>query len=315
MHPAFSGQDGLDTVDNFFDVAANRAFERGSFNAKASLINDTTLQNEELDFDTGTTVRQIDRTRSSLGLGGDYMFTETNWVEASLDYAMVSYDARPLDRLYDYDTLTPGLRIVHQYNQQTQVFGTLSHSETNYDDLTDTESKTDSLQLGAAYDITETWKVSASAGRQRTTTSNVLIFDPAPRIGETESTGLVYDASITRKFETGSLSLSASQSSEPDSDGTSAERTRINLNGDRKFSTKLSAKLAVSYNQSSTQGGGAIRLARNQDVDRYRIAPSITWQLDEELALNTGYTYTRVEHDRVIDDTVDSNAVYRQPRL
>jgi len=50
----------------------------------AALINDTTLQNEELDFDTGVTVRQIDRTRRSLRLGGEYMFTETNWLDASL---------------------------------------------------------------------------------------------------------------------------------------------------------------------------------------------------------------------------------------
>jgi len=33
--------------------------------------------------------------------------------------------------------------------------------------------------------------------------------------------------------------------------------------------------------------------------------------LDEELALNTGYVYTRVDHNRLLDDyTVDSNAVY-----
>jgi hypothetical protein len=310
----FCGQEGLDTVDNYFNVAAKRPFERGSFDANASLINDTTFQNEELDFDTGDTVRQVDRTRNSLSLGGEYMLNETNWLDASLDYAMVSYDASLLDRLRDqlndYDTLTPGLSLVHQFNQQTQVFGTLDHSETKYDDLTDTESKTDSLQLGAAYDITETWQARASVGRQRTTLSNVLIFDPVARFGETESTGTVYDASITREFETGRISLSASQSAEPSSSGVIEERTRINLNGDYRFSTKLSARLAVSYNQSSTLAAGAIRGARNQDEYRYRIAPSIRWRLDEELALNTGYSFTRVERDRVIDDTADSNVVF-----
>jgi len=208
---------------------------------------------------------------------------------------MVSYDASPLDRLRDqlndFDTLTPGLSLVHQFNQQTQVFGTLSHSETQYDDLTDTESKTDNLQLGVVYDITETWQARASAGRQRSNT-NQRISTAIPRPGfeflfpfvydivdvtrDYESTGTIYDARITRKFETGSLGLSASQSAEPSSSGVVEERTRINLNGDYRFSTKLSARLVASYGKSSTLAAGAIRRARNQMRTAIGIAPSLT---------------------------------------
>jgi long-subunit fatty acid transport protein len=36
----------------------------------------------------------------------------------------------------------------------------------------------------------------------------------------------------------------------------------------------------------------------------------MTWHLDEELALNAGYAYTRIDRGTVNDDTVDSNAVF-----
>lgn len=330
----YTGEDGLNTVDNFFDLAAKRRMERGSVGISAGLINDTTLQNEVLDVDTGLTVNQIDRTRQNLGLTGQYMFTEATWVEVAANYSKNDYDEGERYGLLDYDYLTPSLRIIHQYNPQTQVFGILSHSKVTYDTPTELESTTDSLQLGSAYDITETWKVSASVGSRRTKTSSMQYelvatlppgFENFPQLcgstlpifgpinclfslvpSDTESTGLVYDASLTREFETGSIKLTASQAVTPSSTGTDSESTQISLNGIHRFSTKLSTGLAVSYYQTSTVGDTTTRV----DQKRYRIAPSLTWQLDEELALNTGYAYTRVKRESGNDNTVDSNAVF-----
>ncbi len=234
----YTGQSELDTIDNFFDVAAKRKLERGSLDASASQINDTTLQNEVLDFDTGLTVTQIDRTQRNLRLAGEFMFTEATWMEAPVDYDTLEYDGGTQYGLLDYTYLTPGLRVIHQLDPQTQVFGILNRSKVDYDTTTELESTTDSLQLGAAYDITETWKVSGSVGSRRTSTSSLVptavprpgleflfpfIYDIAYVPRDSESTGLVYDASLTRKFETGSLSLSANRSVTPGSTGTDTE--------------------------------------------------------------------------------------------
>lgn len=320
----YPSEDSLNTVDNFFDLAATRRLERGSVNASVSLINDTTLQDETLDFDTGLTINQIDRSERSLTLGGEYMFNEATWLEASVSMTTLDYDDGERYGYLDYDYLTPGLRIVHQFDPQTQVFGILSHAKVEYDGDTELESKTDSLQLGAAYDITETWKVSASVGSRRTRTSSLTPTLVAPIPGlepfcgfffecqivyvptDSESTGLVYDATLTREFETGSLRLSASQSVTPSSTGTDTESTRVSLDGTHRFDAKLSAGLAVSYYQSSTVGD----VTTNADNDRYRVAPSLTWRLDEDMALTTGYSYTRVKRGSAGDDNVDSNAVF-----
>lgn len=311
----YTGEDGLNTVDNYFDVATKRNLERGALEAKLSLVNDTTLQNQFLDIDTGLTTAQVDRTQQSLRLAGNYLFTEATWVEASASYTQQGYEDGERYGLRDYDYLTPALRLIHQYTPQTQVFGVLSHSKVEYDVAApqQLESKTNSLQLGAAYDITERWKVSASVGTRRTTSSAVTVqtivipfFGPISRLvsSKDESTGLVYDASVTRELETGSVSLTASQSVTPSATGRDTESTRISLNGTHDISAKLSAALAVSFYRT-TNVGDTTTVA---DTDRYRITPSLTWRLDENLALNAGYIHTRVE--RSPGRTVDSNAVY-----
>lgn len=311
----YTGEDGLNTVNNYFDVATKRNLERGALEAKLSLVNDTTLQNQFLDIDTGLTTAQVDRTQQSLRLAGNYLFTEATWVEASASYTQQGYEDGERYGLRDYDYLTPALRLIHQYTPQTQVFGVLSHSKVEYDVAApqQLESKTNSLQLGAAYDITERWKVSASVGTRRTTSSAVTVqtivipfFGPISRLvsSKDESTGLVYDASVTRELETGSVSLTASQSVTPSATGRDTESTRISLNGTHDISAKLSAALAVSFYRT-TNVGDTTTVA---DTDRYRITPSLTWRLDENLALNAGYIHTRVE--RSAGNTVDSNAVY-----
>lgn len=319
--------DQFNTTDNFFNLAAKRQFERGTIDASASLINDTTLQNETLDFDTGLTVNQIDRSRLNFQIGGQYSFTETNMIMASVVHSSDDYDQGERFGLLDYDYFTPSLSLIHQYDAQTQVFGVMSHSKVDYDPtgaLISLESKTNSLQLGAAYDITETWKVKGSVGSRRTSTSSQAYDLVAPPgipeqfcsvfpiceiivvPSDTESTGLIYDASLTREFETGDLSLTATQSITPSSTGTDSETTRVQLHATKRFSPKLSAALAVSYYQSSSVDDTTTTRADN---DRYRIAPSMTWRLDEEIALTSGYNYTRVERG-LASEAVDSNAFF-----
>lgn len=317
----YNGEDGLDTNDSFFDIAAKRQLERGSVEASASLINDTTLQNETLDLDTGLTINQIDRTQRSLNLVGQYLFTETTWLEASASYSKIDYAQGEINGLLDYDNLTPSLRIIHQLDPKLQLFSTLSHSTVDYDSFSALKSTTDSLQIGAAYDITETWKVSGSIGGRRTNTSQTVpsavprpgfellfpfVFDITSLPRDSESTGLVFDASLAREFETGSLTLNANQSITPSSTGTDTESTRISLAGNRKFSAKLSAQLAVSYNQSTTVGD-TTTLADNK---RLRIGPSFTWRFDEDLSLNTGYSYTRIERGITNNQSADNNAIF-----
>lgn len=316
---AHQGGDGLDnTVDTFFDLASERRFERGSWNASASQIDDTTTQTEVLDLDTGFTTAQIDRTKRNFQLGAEYMFTETTWLQGSVGYSTLEYDGTAR---VGYDTLSPSLTIVHQLNPRTQVFGVYSHDVTNYDNARDTESTTDSLMLGAEYDFTETWKLNGSVGYQRTQTSQTLatavprpgfeiffplIFDVVNATDETEATGLVYNLNLSRTFETGSLSLMGSRAVRPSSDGTSNESTSFTLRGNRRFSAKLSGNMAVSYLQSSRLDA----TNSNSDRDRYRISPSLAWQLDQDLKLDAGYIYTRVDKGSGSNTTADSNAVF-----
>ncbi|MFA7387179.1 MAG: outer membrane beta-barrel protein [Thiohalobacteraceae bacterium] len=321
----YPDEDQLDTTDAFLDIASKRRFERGAIEASVGVADDTTLQNEFLDIDTGLTANQIDRMRTSARLAGEYMFTEKTWLELSTSYSKVDYDNGERYGLLDYDYLTPAARLIHQLNPKTQVFGIYSYSKADYDTGTELESKTHSLQLGAAYDITERWNISGSIGSRRTETSSVVTRLVAPTPGleflcgflfpcdtilvprDSKSTGVVYDANLTREFETGSIKLSASQSIIPTSTGTDSESTQIGLTGIRNFSTKLRTQLAISYLESATVGGTTTRA----DTERYRIAPSLTWRLDEALSLNAGYTYTRIKRDYSRrSNTADGNLVF-----
>ena len=316
----YPDEDQLSTTDYFLDIASERRFERGSLEASVGVADDTTLQNESLDLDTGLTVNQIDRMRTSARLAGEYMFTETTWLELSTAYSKTDYDDGEQYGVLDYDYLTPAVTLVHQLNRKTQVFGVYSYSKVDYDTSTDLESKTHALKLGAAYDITERWKITGSIGSRRTETSSVVQepvycsffgrsvvcgYTYRPRDGK--STGLVYDVSLTRELETGSIEFWASQSVTPSSTGTDTESTRIGLTGLHKFSTTFWAQLAASYLESSTVGGTTTRA----DNERYRIAPSLTWRLDEDLTLNAGYTYRRVDRGALQQaSSADSNLVF-----
>ena len=314
----YSGQDGLDTTDSFLDIGTKRTYERGNWEATASLINDTTLQNELLDFDTGITINQIDREQQKYRLSGSYLFTEANWVEVWVDYSSLDYDDGEQFGLLDYDVIAPGVRIIHQYSPKTQFFGILNHSKVDYDTTTELESKTNSLQIGSAYDITETWSISASVGGRKTTTSDIaptgeytvisifpLRVEPVLAPRERDSTGLVYSVDLTHELETGYLKLSGSRSVTPSSTGTDSDSTTVSLDVLQRFSPKLSAKLFASYYQSRTVGD----ITTGTDIDRYRISPSLAWHLDEAATLNVGYIYTRVERKSNNTET-DSNAAY-----
>lgn len=314
---AYEGQDGLNTIDNFLNVAAKRSLERGSLEASAGLDYDTTLQTEFLDLDTGLVVNQIDRTRKNLRMAGNYMLTEATWIEGALGYSTIEYDGGEVYGLLDYDYLTPSLTLIHQIDPTLQIYAVLSHSKVDYERADQLESKTDSLQIGGAYNLSERWAVRGSIGGRRTNTSNVVpverpgfeifypfIYDLADR--ESETTGLVYNAALSRSFETSNISLSASRTITPSSTGTDTDTTNIALDANRRFSAKLSGRLAVSYFQSETVG----ETRTLADRDRYRVAPSLTWRLDEDLQLNTGYAYTRLSRGSTGSGSVDSNAVF-----
>lgn len=317
----FSGEDGLDTVDNFLDIGAKRTLQRGSFGAALRQANDTTLQNEILDIDTGITVQQIDRTQRSASVTGQYMLLETTAIEGSVGFSTVDYDEGEQFGLLDYDYFTPTLRVIRHLDQKTQVFGVLSHSRVRYDNASDLESKTDSLQLGATYEITETWKVNGSVGSRRTRSSETLpiaverpgfeilypdVYDIEFVPRDSESSGLVYNASIDRKFETGRVTVSAMSAVTPSAIGTDTESTQIDLRGIRDFTAQLSAALAVNYYRSEAVGGAVSRA----NTDRFRVSPSVNWRLDRDLILSAGYVFTRVERGTTSTGDADSNAVY-----
>lgn len=318
LHAAnYNGQDGLNTVDQFLDFATKRQFERAKLSASASVANDTTFQDERVDLDAGVTTTQVDRLRKEASVAASYLFTEANWLEASLNYSTIKYDDGVRYGLLNYDYISPALRLVHQVNPKLQTFGILSRSSVDYDRSDELESNTDSLQLGGAYDFSERSKITASVGSRRTQTSSMVavprpgfevfypfIYDLASR--DSESAGLVYDGAFVRKFETGTLDLSVAREVTPSSTGTDTDTVRASLAGSRQFSAKLSAHLAVSYFRSETVGG-AQTLA---DRTYVRLSPSASWRLDRDLYVNFGYTHTRVDRQATDAEAVNGNALF-----
>lgn len=316
----YTGERQLDTVDRFLDANLQRRFLRGSFDANAGYQRDTTLQQELLDQDTGLVTGKVDRTSRNLRMAGRGMLSERTSLEASLSWRDVEYGASTRGNLLDYDYLNPSLQLSHQLSPKTRLFGVLSHSRLEYDTASEFESKTDSLQLGASHEFTETWTLSGSIGSRRTRTSSLVqvpiprpgfeiffpfIYDTALEPRDSRTTGLVYNLNLNRELETGNIRLSASRSVMPSSTGSETDSTNLTLEFDHRFSTQLSTRLAASYLQSETVGGTRT-LA---DATRYRLAPSLSWRLDRDLALRAGYIYTHIERDTTNRDA-DSHAVF-----
>ncbi|MGB5715905.1 MAG: hypothetical protein WBN81_02310, partial [Gammaproteobacteria bacterium] len=134
--------------------------------------------------------------------------------------------------------------------------------------------------------------------------------------GETKTSGSVYNASITKRLEKGSLSATLSRSTSPGQNGQLLDSNQLRLNGVYRLTEMLQSSLNIQYSENETivnvlgrdASGAEVQNQDNTKQKFFRITPRISWQFLREWRLSGEYKYAKNKNRE--QNTATQNAVY-----
>jgi len=329
----FSGGSGresssvLDREDYHLNTNAYHRTERNTFSGNIIYTRDSTLDSQ-LD-ETGNVVsNRATRDRFTLGPSWERILSEKMRLNLNYQFTTVSYSDDPgISNLVKYDSQVLSSSLVRQFTPRIQ--GTISASYSRYEPETGFDSSTINLQAGISRNFSETLVASFLAGQRKTTsdslyaTGGCLGADPGAsfpsctggiaiptgtRNDETDTSGSVFSANITKTLETGVLRASLSRSTNPGSNGELLDATRLSLFGEHRFTEKLRTTLSIGITQNETIVNRVGR-ETNQDKETYiNIIPRVSYRWSREWELAGDYQYAK--NKTANSNTATRNAVY-----
>jgi hypothetical protein len=323
--------DILDREDAHFNINAYNRTQRNEFTGFFDFTRDSTLDSE---FDETSNVidDRATRIRKTIGPGWSYSLTEVMQLNANYAFTKVDFSDDPgIDNNIDYDYHVFSGSLTRQFTPKVQA--TLASSYSMYKPETNLDSNTLSVQIGIRRDFTETLTTDWLAGMRRTKSDTAELVptgfcvpDPSTRFpqcpggfpfvtgtridkDDTEDTGAVFSASITKLLESGKLSFTASRVSTPASDGDLLDTTRFIFNGEHRFTEALKTSLRAEYSTIETIASATAGLNDRDDRTLYRIVPRVSWRWQREWEIAGSYEYAKKDEDNDPKDAT-RNAVY-----
>ncbi len=275
---AYSRDGGLNTVTQFYTASAERRGERATGGVSGNMIWDTTLDTELRQ--TGVV---LDRHRRASATGGvDLGYALTERTETSLVY-------RYTDTRYDTARLADYIDHEVQWNTQ-QALSEARHAlgAVIAASVFQTDSSYRSRELSAVasytHHVSESFEAALSVGFRQT---RVRIGGD---LGATASdTGVVSEASLTRQWDGGSLSLAVNRKTNPSGAGRLVETTHGSLHGVYAVTDRATATFDADW-----YGNSAVdSLGGNADSTLARLEPGLGWRVGERLTFAAAYTYLR----------------------
>ena len=338
-----NSSDLLNREDYFFNTDGYHQTERNVFRGNINYIRDSLL-NSALD-ETGSLVNS-NATRISKRLGASWAGTLTERMSFNLGYQYnnVSFtDDLEISRLVPYKLNQLRASLNYQITPRTvgifQSIGSIYRPDEvkGLERVTGLDSETWNLQAGINSAFSETIDLSILAGYRKTRsdtnffTGFCLGSNPGASFpdcdggiavptetekGESNTSGSVYNASITKRLEKGSLSASIFRTTRPDSRGRLLDSNQLRLNGVYRLTKMLQFSLPVRYSENETIVNVFGRDANNaviQNQDErtqkfFRITPKISWRFQREWRLAGEYQYAKNKNRE--QNTATRNAVY-----
>ncbi len=315
----YNNQSALDISEQLFNVDYNHRKDRwqwgldGSFNNQSSLSSEASNQGTVL----GYSLKQVMAKQLNIAPNLSYALSELSSVSLNYTYAQTHYEKNTNSYLTDYDYQQLSGTYNYLYTIKDKLNFTLSGSL--YDKPMSLSSNSQSLDyslsnnnnqasIGWQHSFPHQWVSYLSLGlnySQSDLTQNIpaqLIFNPSaldPQyypytlIPETKfsksttGTGQIYQASIQKSFEQGSVSLVGSQNQTPTSQGLQTQ-TQISINPsysiNERWNTGLSASFAI-YEMPTTLPNFSL----NRNYTSF--SPNINWRWMPEVNVGLSYTY------------------------
>jgi hypothetical protein len=309
----YTEESDLDDDNVRFLTETFHQMERSRIGLDLDFIKDTTLDSQL--EDTGLVFDRVNRNSIIASPNWSYSFSPRTSVQTSYSYNRVDYD-NTADTAFVNFTVNSGQLSLNRVLSERST-GSVTLSRTRSDNDNDVTSTNSGVQAGADYRFSETLFVSAFAGYRYTQvdfSQNSLIpifsgpiligFQPVSSDISRSESGSTYSASITKGFERGETSLSASRDISNDINGTPIEVNRLRSLNHYNFSATFSGDLNLEYYQSNVSDIG-----NSSNRSYFLVEPRLNWQFQQFWRLSGSYRYRQQTFDNSDEDAVQ-NAAY-----
>ena len=305
-----------DNEEFFIDILGNRRvnerFTVGGFlNFENTGVIGSELDDQGLVIDTD---KNFSRKAVSLGPSLTYILSERDSLRFDLTYSDTSYENNQTS-LTDFSVYSANLSWTRQLTESDRIiasafitqqdpelsFLVLSSAGPNPELL---ESQVDTFggRIGYVHSFSDTLSGSLSVGVRNSESdfprlvtafldgggNTIRIYDQ----GHTESTGLLFDASLEKQFERTTVTVSASRSASGTGTGLNQERDDYSIGARHLFSDRLTGNTSLQYFETTLEDG-----TDGNAIDQIRYVAGLDWEMTEFWTLGGGYTYRHRSSD------------------
>ena len=317
----FLEADNLDDNNVRFEVDSFYKMERSEVGFDVDLVRDTTLDSQL--EETGLVFDRVNRLLKRANPTWTYNLSDRTSLETGYTFTDVDYEKADTG-FVDYTSHNVELSLNRVINERTFATITLGSSLTDNDN--DVRSIFSYLQVGANYQFSDTFSGSLFVGVRRTSSEfkqQIPIFAGGAFVGfapitnniENSNWGGVFNGSLTKRFERGSTSISASRDITNTISGVLFEVTRLNWTNNYKFSETLSTDLNIALYSSKDDSD----LTTSENREYYDVNPRLNWDFSQFWRISASYRYKNQVFDRSNSNATQNVAnltlTYRWPRI
>ena len=317
----FLEESNLNDTNVRFEIDTFHRMERSEIGFDLDLIRDTT-QDSQLE-ETGLVFDRVNRFLKRASPNWTYNLSERTRLETSYTFSDIGYE-KTSNGFVDSTSHTGQVSLNRVINEKVFTRVTLGSTLTNNDN--DVQTTFTFLQGGGSYQFSDTLSATLFAGVRRTTSEfkqQVPIFSGGFFVGfapvsnkvETSNLGGVFNGSLTKRFERGSSSLSASRDITNTVSGVLFEVTRLTWTNNYRFSETFSGDLGLALYRSRDDSD----LGTSQDRSFYDINPRINWDFAQFWRISASYRYRNQTFDRsnrnATQNVANLTLTYRWPRI
>jgi hypothetical protein len=306
----YTGNSDLNAVDQSYQGKFRyRGSERLTLSADGLFSSDN---RPDRDVETtGLVTNSVRRNRITWSAGADYLLTDKTMTSISYNYGHDDYKSQRFSDLV-YHTANVSMNYdLGRFWSSTKALANL-----RYDRYLFSGSTVDnySVTVGVTQDVSEKWNFLIVGGGTLTRSETFFPYTA----GTDRGWGWTGRGTLTYRGEKTSGNLTFSHDVSPSTGrnvSQATRRTALTADGRWRFTQELSGGFYAGYYMNKSVQGGLS--ATKIDEDSLYASPSLRYDFNRDMSLETAYQYTRVLYSN-LNQTADRNLffvrfVYRMP--
>lgn len=339
----YHGESDLNFSEKIASINENYSGERFKVGISARYAEQSTI-NTQLDIDgTGNLQIQIPKTTRSVSPNFTYNLTEKDSLQLSYNYTDVGFTKQQglnaAGSFSDYSNQQYSSTLTHSFSERfslnvtgsyslfsssrenppgTSIVGPLSFPVTSGFNQ---KATTFNYQAGFQYAYDERTRLSLSAGVRDTTTDvdsfqNIdfqgspvsALFPAQPTVTSRSSktSGNVFSANLDRKFDWGSLDISAGRQLTPASTGGQRNTTNFSASLKYNLAERWTTGVTATYLLSESATTSTTSTVSNNRT-YITLSPNIRWKWTPEINLELSYSYRQQQFESLNQTSVGNN--------